>query len=60
MAVFDDDFLGTIGGGASGDVFAVGAAPEARKAVLTVTLSRREDRNRTQQEVEVEHLLIMV
>jgi multidrug efflux pump subunit AcrB len=44
----------SVGGGASGDVFAVGAAPEARKAVLTVTLSRREDRNRTQQEVEVE------
>jgi multidrug efflux pump subunit AcrB len=44
----------SVGGGASGDVFAQGAAPEARKAVLTVALSHRDDRGRTQQEVEGE------
>jgi multidrug efflux pump subunit AcrB len=44
----------SVGGGASGDVFAQGAAPEARKAVLTVTLSHRDDRDRTQQAVETE------
>ena len=43
----------SVGGGASGDVFAVGAAPEARKAVLTVLLSHRTERARTQQEVEI-------
>ena len=44
----------SVGGGASGDVFAVGAAPEARKAVLTVLLSHRTERDRTQQKVESE------
>ncbi len=44
----------SVGGGASGDVFAVGAAPEARKAVLTVLLSHRTERARTQQEVEID------
>ena len=44
----------SVGGGASGDVFAVGAAPEARKAVLTVLLSHRTERDRTQQAVERE------
>ena len=44
----------SVGGGASGDVFAVGAAPEARKAVLTVLLSHRTERERTQQGVERE------
>ena len=44
----------SVGGGASGDVFAVGAAPEARKAVLTVLLSHRTERDRTQQGVERE------
>jgi len=44
----------SIGGGASGDAFAIGAAPEARKAVMTVLLTDRNDRNRTQQAVESE------
>ena len=44
----------SIGGGASGDAFAIGSAPEARKAVLTVMLTDRTDRNRTQQAVEGE------
>jgi len=42
----------SVGGGASGDVFAVGSAPEARKAVLTVTLSHRTERELTQQQLE--------
>ena len=42
----------SVGGGASGDVFAVGAAPEARKAVLTVVLAHRSERPDTQQAVE--------
>jgi multidrug efflux pump subunit AcrB len=42
----------SVGGGASGDAFAVGAAPEARKAVLTVMLSHRDERDVTQQGVE--------
>ena len=44
----------SVGGGVSGDAFAIGVAPEARKAALTVTMTRRGDRNRTQQEVEAE------
>lgn len=44
----------SVGGGVSGDAFAIGVAPEARKAALTVMLTHRDDRNRTQQEVEVE------
>ncbi len=47
----------SIGGGVSGDAFAVGVAAEARKAALTVTMTRRDERvggHRTQQEVEVE------
>ena len=44
----------SVGGGVSGDVFAVGVAPEARKAALTVTLTRHNERPRNQQEVEVE------
>lgn len=42
----------SIGGGASGDVFAVGAAPEARKAVMTVMLAHRSERPGTQQTIE--------
>jgi multidrug efflux pump subunit AcrB len=42
----------SIGGGASGDVFAVGAAPEARKAVMTVVLAHRSERPGTQQTIE--------
>jgi len=44
----------SVGGGASGDAFAIGAAPEARKAVMTVLLTDRSDRGRTQQAVEAE------
>jgi multidrug efflux pump subunit AcrB len=44
----------SVGGGASGDAFAIGAAPEARKAVMTVLLTDRTDRGRTQQAVEAE------
>lgn len=44
----------SIGGGVSGDTFAVGVAAEARKAALTVTLSKRQERKPSQQEVEVE------
>jgi multidrug efflux pump subunit AcrB len=42
----------SIGGGASGDVFALGAAPEARKAVMTVVLAHRSERPGTQQTIE--------
>ena len=35
----------SIGGGSSGDEFAPGAAPEARKAVLTLTTVHRNDRS---------------
>ena len=42
----------SVGGGASGDIFAMGSAPEARKAVLTVMLSHRDAREGTQQQVE--------
>jgi multidrug efflux pump subunit AcrB len=44
----------SIGGGVSGDIFAIGVPPEARKAALTVMMKRRQDRDRTQQEVEGE------
>jgi multidrug efflux pump subunit AcrB len=44
----------SIGGGVSGDIFAIGVPPEARKAALTVLMTRRQDRDRTQQEVEGE------
>ena len=44
----------SVGGGVSGDAFAIGVAAEARKAALTVTMTRRGDRSRTQQEVEAE------
>jgi multidrug efflux pump subunit AcrB len=42
----------SVGGGVSGDSFAIGVAAEARKAALTVTLTHRSDRSRNQQEVE--------
>lgn len=35
----------SIGGGSSGDIFAPGAAAEARRAVLTVTTTHRNDRD---------------
>lgn len=44
----------SVGGGVSGDAFVPGAAAEARKAALTVLMTHRSDRRRTQQEVEVE------
>ena len=44
----------SVGGGLSGDAFAVGAAPEARKAALTLTLVHRNDRAANQQAVEQE------
>ena len=44
----------SVGGGVSGDAFAVGAAPEARKAALTLTLVHRDDREASQQLVEQE------
>jgi multidrug efflux pump subunit AcrB len=42
----------SVGGGASGDIFAQGAAAEARRAVLTLALSHRTERSVTQQVVE--------
>jgi multidrug efflux pump subunit AcrB len=44
----------SVGGGLTGDVFAQGAAAESRKSALTVTLTHRTDRARSQQEVETE------
>ena len=47
----------SVGGGVSGDAFARGVSAEARKAALTVTLSRRGERTlhgSSQQDVEVE------
>jgi multidrug efflux pump subunit AcrB len=44
----------SVGAGVSGDVFARGSAAEVRKATLTVTLSHRSDRSKTQQEVEAD------
>ncbi len=42
----------SVGGGVSGDAFAIGAAAEARKAVMTVTLKHRDDRPVKQQAIE--------
>jgi multidrug efflux pump subunit AcrB len=42
----------SVGGGASGDIFAQGAAAEARRAVLTLALTHRTERAVTQQVVE--------
>jgi multidrug efflux pump subunit AcrB len=42
----------SVGGGSSGDVFAPGAAAEARRAVLTVTLAHRDDREASIKEIE--------
>jgi multidrug efflux pump subunit AcrB len=44
----------SVGGGVSGDAFAIGVAAEARKAALTVTLTHRSDRSRNQQQVEMD------
>jgi multidrug efflux pump subunit AcrB len=43
----------SVGGGVSGDAFAIGSAPEARKAALTLMMSHRGERSRNQQEVEI-------
>jgi multidrug efflux pump subunit AcrB len=43
----------SVGGGVAGDLFAVGTAPEARKAALTIMMSHRGERTRNQQAVEV-------
>lgn len=42
----------SVGGGSSGDAFAPGAAAEARRAVLTVTTTHRDDRNETMANIE--------
>lgn len=42
----------SVGGGLSGDAFVPGAAPEARKAALTVMMVHRSDRDLDQQGVE--------
>jgi len=44
----------TVGAGVSGDVFARGSAAEVRKATLTLTLTHRSDRSKTQQDVEAD------
>ena len=44
----------SVGGGISGDAFAIGVAPEARKAALTLLLTHRTDRSRSQQDIEME------
>jgi multidrug efflux pump subunit AcrB len=43
----------SVGGGVSGDLFAIGSAPEARKAALTLIMAHRHERSRNQQEVEI-------
>jgi multidrug efflux pump subunit AcrB len=48
------EVFSSVGGGVSGDSFAIGVAAEARKAALTVSLTHRESRSRNQQEVEVD------
>ncbi|HEY1044454.1 MAG TPA: efflux RND transporter permease subunit [Telluria sp.] len=42
----------SVGGGSSGDVFAPGAAAEARRAVLTVTTLHRDDRDESLAQIE--------
>jgi multidrug efflux pump subunit AcrB len=42
----------SVGAGVSGDAFAIGVAPEARKAALTVLLAHRGDRDISQEQVE--------
>jgi multidrug efflux pump subunit AcrB len=42
----------SIGGGSSGDAFAPGAAAEARRAVLTLTTSHRDDRTEGMADIE--------
>ncbi len=42
----------SIGGGSSGDAFAPGAIAEARRALLTLSLSHRSERNESVKEIE--------
>jgi multidrug efflux pump subunit AcrB len=42
----------SIGGGSSGDAFAPGASAEARRAVLTLTTSHRDDRTASMADIE--------
>jgi|APLak6261659701_1056019.scaffolds.fasta_scaffold00162_5 multidrug efflux pump subunit AcrB len=42
----------SIGGGSSGDIFAPGTAAETRRALLTITLSHRTDREESVKEIE--------
>ena len=42
----------SVGGGSSGDVFAPGAAAEARRALLTLSLSHRNERKESIKEIE--------
>lgn len=42
----------SIGGGSSGDAFAPGAAAEARRAVLTLTTTHRNDRHESMADIE--------
>ncbi len=44
----------SIGGGSSGDAFAPGAAAEARRAVLTLTTSHRNDRTASMADIETQ------
>ena len=44
----------SIGGGSSGDAFAPGAAAEARRAVLTLTLAHRNDRKESIKDIEAQ------
>jgi multidrug efflux pump subunit AcrB len=44
--------FGSIGGGSSGDAFAPGAAAEARRAVLTLTTTHRNDRHQSMADIE--------
>ena len=48
------DVFTAVGRGASGDLLSIGASDEVRKANLTVKLTHRSKRSRTQQEVESE------
>jgi multidrug efflux pump subunit AcrB len=44
----------SVGGGSTGDVFAPGAAAEVRRAVLTLTLAHRTERETSIQEIEAQ------
>jgi multidrug efflux pump subunit AcrB len=44
----------SVGGGSSGDAFAPGAAAEARRAVLTLTTSHRDDRTEGMADIEAQ------